>query len=112
MFVEVFPESDFRAAAPGTSVERVYRSFGREPSRAISASNDYCVRFQYDPELFTGSLVILARGKLISDRWLVESEPMPEACSRLLVDNVDLTGWWAAGLPMPFGAGFNLSAGR
>jgi hypothetical protein len=93
---DVFPDSDLRAAKPGSEVRRVYASFGRKPSDGSSDAGERCVAFRYDPELHDGALVVLARDGVIRERWLVARMSIPPECAGLHVEEVDLSGWYAA----------------
>lgn len=92
---DVFPDLDLRAAAPGTSLERVYRGFGKQPPHR-AASGRRCIYFAYDPELFSGALVVLANGTLVENSWVVEGDDRPGRCSNVPEERVDLRGWHAA----------------
>lgn len=94
---EVFPDLDFRAAAPGSTIDRIYGTFGKRPSESgEGAEARRCVYFIYDPDLFEGALVVLANGRLVEKRWVVKGSTKPEECSALPEESVDLRGWYAA----------------
>jgi hypothetical protein len=94
---EVFPELDFRGARVGSSLERIYGSFGRKgPAHASDVPTRRCVYFKYDPELYDGALVVLVDGALVQQRWLLERDTKPPECSGLPEEAVDLRGWYAA----------------
>jgi hypothetical protein len=93
---DVFPESDFDAAKPGSAVQRLYASFGRTPSRGSSEASRLCVAFRYDPELHDGALVVLVEAGVIKQRWLTTKTGTPPECASLQLEEVDLTGWYAA----------------
>jgi hypothetical protein len=91
---EVFPDADFRAAAPGSAVARVYAAFGRTPPKG--ASGHRCVFFRYDPLLFDGALALLTNEKKIEKSWITKSRETPPECAGVHQESVDLTGWYAA----------------
>jgi hypothetical protein len=97
-YKEVFPSADFRQASSGSSVARVYGSFGKLVPP--SAHHDRCIYFQYDPDLSDSTLVLSVAGDLIRDRWLVRAGDQPEQCAGLARETVDLRGWYAASVTL------------
>jgi hypothetical protein len=95
---EVFPDLDYRAAGVGTSVDRIYGTFGKKPPLQGSAPAKRCVYFAYDPDLYQGALVVLVNDHTVQDRWLVTQAVRPAQCSGLPEETVDLHGWYAAAL--------------
>jgi hypothetical protein len=94
---EVFPELDFDAAAPGSSVARIFRAFGKQGAgTTASSSGRRCIYFVYDPELFEGALVVLAHAELVEKRWVVNASVKPEECAGLSEERIALSGWYAA----------------
>jgi len=94
---EVFPELDFRAAAPGSSLERIFGAFGKKhPELGGGAAGRRCIYFMYDPDLFEGALVVLADAALVKERWVIKGSAKPAECSDLPEEKVDLRGWYAA----------------
>jgi hypothetical protein len=94
---EVFPDLDFRAASPGSSIDRIYGAFGKKNADVgAGAAGSRCIYFVYDPDLFDGALVVLANGKLVEQRWVVKGLAKPEECSGLPQERVELRGWYAA----------------
>jgi hypothetical protein len=94
---EVFPDLDFRAAAPGSAVERIYGTFGKKPPElGDRPTSRRCIYFMYDPDLFGGALVVLADAALVKERWVVKGSERPAECSDLPEERVDLRGWYAA----------------
>jgi hypothetical protein len=94
---EVFPDLDFGAAVPGSSIDRIYGAFGKQSAdAATSAAGRRCIYFVYDPDLFEGALAILANAKLVEKRWVVKGSAKPEECSGLPEERVELRGWYAA----------------
>jgi hypothetical protein len=93
---EVFPDLDYRAAAPGSSLSRVYGTFGKRLESSSDGRARRCIYFSYDPALFDGALVILANGTVVENRWIAKGSVKPEQCSGLPAQMVDLRGWYAA----------------
>jgi hypothetical protein len=96
---EVFPELDFGAATVGSSVDRVYGSFGKAvPDPSTQTAPRRCVYFHYDADLYEGALVVLANAAVVQQRWLVKGAAKPTECAGLPEEAVDLRGWYAAAL--------------
>jgi hypothetical protein len=91
---EVFPDADYRAAEPGSSVARVYAAFGKTPPNG--AAHRRCVLFRYDPLLFEGALAVLTNDNVIERRWVTKSKEIPAECAGVPHESVDLAGWYAA----------------
>lgn len=96
---DVFPDLDYRAAAPGTSIDRIYGAFGKQlPDMATGGPARQCIYFMYDPDLFEGALVVLASSRVVEKRWVAKGATKPDECSGLPEARVDLRGWYAAGV--------------
>jgi hypothetical protein len=93
----VFPELDYGAATPGSSVGRVYASFGKQPPQGgTHGETARCVVFGYDPDLFDGALVVLTHGSTIANRWIMKGSTLPSECLTVPKERVSLAEWHAA----------------
>jgi hypothetical protein len=68
---DVFPDLDLRAASRGSSVDRIYGTFGKE-APAVENRRRRCIYFRYDRDLFEGALVVLTDANLVEKSWVNE----------------------------------------
>jgi len=110
---EVFPRATLESVVIGSPITDRYARFGRTPPEVLQLSGRYCVYFRYDPDLVDTplTLVFLADGGLIEQKWLTHNGTKPPECDGLWTDVVDLTRYYDAAWCCPWPAQF-LRPGR